>query len=153
MLTLSSVAADRLSAMRAAMGSSSESVQSASQSAGSMETPPIQVMLTAVSSEMDKIRQEAETASRVVTDTLGRVEAIIQQNHQRLLRKIDAIHWQQLETRESKQQRLYGMEERYATLTQLIKCLTAGEMDDGDVIRLAGVATANPSQDVDRSGF
>ena len=143
MVTLSSVAAEQLSAVRAAMGSSSESLQSASQSAGSMETPTIQVMLASVSDDMDEIRQEAEAASRVVTDMFDQVEAIIQQKRQELLRQIDTIQWQQLEARERKQQRLYGIEENYSTLTQLVKCMTGGEMDDEDVIRISGLVISN----------
>ena len=137
---LSSVAAERLSAVRAAMGSFSESVQSASQSAsqsaGSMETP-IQVMLTAVSSEMDKIRQEAETASSVITDTFDRVDSIIQEKRLQLLRQVDTICWQQLEARQSKRQRLHGIEECYGTVTQLVNCMAGGDMDDADVIRFS----------------
>ena len=143
MVTLSSVAAEQLSAVRAAMGSSRESLQSASQSAGSMETPTIQVMLASVSDDMDEIRQEAEAASRVVTDMFDQVEAIIQQKRQELLRQIDTIQWQQLEARESKQQRLYGIEENYSTLTQLVKCMTGGEMDDEDMIRISGLVISN----------
>ena len=140
---LSSVAAERLSAVRAAMGSSSESVQSASQSAGRMDTPQIQVMLTALGSEMDKIRQEAEAASSVITDTFDRVDSIIQEKRQQLLRQVDTIHWQQLEARESKQQRLYGIEECYGTVTQLVKCMSGGDMDDADVIRFSDPVLSN----------
>ena len=141
--TLSSVAAERLTAVRAAMGSSSESVQSASQSAGSMDTPQIQVLLTALSSEMDKIRQEAETASSVITDTFDRVDSIIQEKRQQLLRQVDTIHWQQLEARECKQQRLYRIAECYGTVTQLVNCMTDGDMDDADVIRFSDPVLSN----------
>ena len=143
MVTLSSVAAEQLSAVRAAMDSSSESLQSTSQSVGSMETPTIQVMLASVSDDMDEIRQEAEAASRVVTDMFDQVEAIIQRKRQELLRQIDTIQWQQLEARESKQQRLYGIEENYSSLTQLVKCMTGGEMDDEDMIRISGLVISN----------
>ena len=141
--TLSSVAAERLSAVRAAIGSPNESLQSASQSANSMETPPIQDMLNAVSGEMEEIRKEAETASRVVTEMLGQVDAIVQKKRQQLLHQINNIHWQQLEVRESKQQRLYGIEECYGTVTQLVKCMTGGVMDDEDVIRFSGSVLSN----------
>ena len=150
--TLFSVAAQRLSAMRAAIGSSSESLQSASQSADSMETPPIQDMLNAVSGEMEEIRKEAETASRVVTETFGQVNAIVEKKRQQLLHQINTIHWQQLEVRESKQQRLYGIEECYGTVTQLVKCMTGGDMDDEDVIRFSGSVLSNltkMSSDID----
>ena len=136
--TLSSVAAERLSAVRAAIGPRNESLQSASQSANSMETPPIQDMLNAVSGEMEEIRKEAETASRVVTETFGKVDAIIRKKRQQLLHQINTIRWQQLEVTESKQQRLYGIEECYGTVTQLVKCMTGGDMDDEDVIRFSG---------------
>ena len=99
-----------MSAVRTAMASSSESVTSASQSAGSMETPQIQVMFTSVSDEMDEIRQEAKAASRVVTDTFDQVEAIIQQKRQELLPQIDTIQWRQLEVGRGKQRHLYGFE-------------------------------------------
>ena len=150
--TLSSVAAERLSAVRAAIVPANESLQSASQSANSMETPPIQDMLNAVSGEMDEIRKEAEAASRVVTETFGQVDAIIQKKREQLLHQINTIHWQQLEVRESKQQRLYGIEECYGTVTQLVKCMTGGDMDDEDVIRFSGSVLSNltkMSSDID----
>ena len=150
--TLSSVAAERLSAVRAAIGSPNESLQSASQPANSMETPPIQDMLNAVSGEMEEIRKEAETASRIVTETFGKVDAIIRKKRQQLLHQINTIHWQQLEVRESKQQRLYGIEECYGTVTQLVICMTGGDMDDEDVIRFSGSVLSNltkMSSDID----
>ena len=150
--TLSSVAAERLSALHAAIGQPNESLQSASQSANSMETPPIQDMLNAVSGEMEEIRKEAETASRVVTETFGQVDAIIQKKRQQLLHQINTIHWQQLEVTESKQQRLYGIEECYGTVTQLVKCMTGGDMDDGVVISFSGSVLSNltkMSSDID----
>ena len=141
--TLSSVAAERLSAVRAAIGPPNESLQPASQSANSMETPPIQDMLNAVGGEMEEIRKEAETASRVVKETFSHVDAIVQKKRQQLLHQINTIHWQQLEVRESKQQRLYGIEECYGTVTQLAKCMTGGDMDDEDVIRFSGSVLSN----------
>ena len=150
--TLSSVAAERLSAVRAAIGSSSESLHSSSPSPDSTETPPIQAMLNVVSGEMEEIREEAEAASRVVTETFGQVDAIIQKKRQQLLHQINTIHWQQLEARESKQQRLYGIEECYGTVTQLVKCMTGGNMDDGVVIRFSGSVLSNltkMSSDID----
>ena len=152
MVTLSSVAAERLSAVRAAIGPRNESLQSASQSANSMETPPIQDMLNTVSGEMEEIRKEAEAASRVVTETFGQVDAIVQKKRQQLLHQINTIHWQQLEARETKQQRLYGIEECYGTVTQLVKCMTGGDMDDEDVIRFSGSVLSNltkMSSDID----
>ena len=150
--TLSSVAAERLSAVRAAIGPSSESLQSASQSANSMETPPIQDMLNAVSGEMEEIRKEAETASRVVTEMFGQVDAIVQKKREQLLHQINTIHWQQLEVRQSRQQCLHGIEECYGTVTQLVKCMTGGDMDDEDVIRFSGSVLSNltkMSSDID----
>ena len=150
--TLSSVAAERLSAVRAAIGSSSESLHSSSPSPDSTETPPIQDMLNAVSGEMEEIRKEAETASRVITETFGQVDAIVQRKRQQLLHQINTIHWQQLEARERKQQRLYGIEECYGTVTQLVKCMTGGNMDDEDVIRFSGPVLSNltkMSSDID----
>ena len=150
--TLSSVAAERLSAVRAAIGPSSECLQSASQLPDSMETPPIQGMLNAVSGEMEEIRKEAEAASRVITEMFGHVDAIVQKKRQQLLHQINTIHWRQLEVRESKQQRLYGIEECYGTVTQLVKCMTGGDMDDEDVIRFSGSVLSNltkMSSDID----
>ena len=129
--------------MRAAIGSSSESLHSRSPSPDSTETPPIQDMLNAVSGEMEEIRKEADTASRVITETFGQVDAIVQRKRQQLLHQINTIHWQQLEARESKQQRLYGIEECYGTVTQLVKCMTGGNMDDEDVIRFSGPVLSN----------
>ena len=151
-VTLSSVAAERLTAVRAAIGPRNESLQSASQSANSMETPPIQDILNAVRGEMKEIRKEAETASRVVTETFGQVDAIVQKKRQQLLHQINTIHWQQLEVRESKQQRLYRIEECYGTVTQLVKCMTGGDMDEEDVIRFSGSVLSNltkMSSDID----
>ena len=139
--TPSSVAAERLSAVRAAIRSTSnEYLHSASSSPMSMEPPLIQDMLTDVSGEMDEMRQEAEAASGVLTGTFDQVDAIIQKKRQQLLRQIYTIHWKQLEARESKQQRLYGIEECYGTVTQLVKCMTGGDMDDEDVIHFSAVA-------------
>ena len=132
---LSSVAAERLTAVRAAMRSCSESVQPASQSAGSMETPQIQAVLTAIGSDKEKIRQEAETASSVIRDTFDRVDSITQEKRHQLLRQVDTIRQQQLEARDSKQQCLFGIEECHGTVTQLVKCLTGRDMDVADVIR------------------
>ena len=148
MLTLSSVAEEQRAAVRTAMESCKNSLQSADtvQSAGSMDTPPIQAMLIAVSNDMDEIRQEAETASRIVTETFDRVDSINQQKRQQLLHQIDSIRWQQLEVRESHQQRLYNMDENYATLIELVEIMTSGGMEDVDVVRLAGVVNANLSK-------
>ena len=146
-VSLSSVAAERLSAVRAAVESSRESLQSARQSSrqssGYMEGLPIQDMLTDVSGEMEEIRQEAEAASHVVTNLFERVDAIMQQNRRQLLRQINAIHWQQIEVRESKKQRLYGIEECYGKVTQLVQCMTGGAMDDADVIRFSSPVLSN----------
>ena len=147
MLTLSSVAEEQRAAVRKAMESCKKSLQSADtvQSARSVETLPIQVMLTTASAEMDEIRQEAETASHIVTDSFDRIDAIIQQKRQELLDEIDSFHWQQLEAQESHQQRLYSMDENYATLIELVEIMTSGGMEDADVIRLAHVVIANLS--------
>ena len=141
---ISLVAAERLSAVRAAMRStSSDSLESAGQTAGSTGALPIQDMLNAVRDEMEEIRKEAEAACIVVTKTFDQVDAIIQKKRQQLLDLINTIHWHQLEARESKQQRLYGIEECYGTVTQLVKCMTGGDMDDEDVIRFSGPVLLN----------
>ena len=135
--TLSSVAAEQLSAVRAAMESSKN------WSSDSTELSSIQTLLTAVSDEMEEIRQEAETASHVITDTFDRVDSMILQKRKQLLHQVETNFREQLAGRESRQQRLFSLEENYTTAMKVVEGLTSCKTTNEDVIHLAGVVIAN----------
>ena len=99
----------------------------------------ISSLIEVASKEMEGMREEARVASAVVTDTFDRIESVLQEKRQELLRQIEETHWRQLAASESRQQRLYRLEETHATLEQLTESLTSVEMKQTDVIRVAGV--------------
>ena len=98
----------------------------------------IGTLIEAASEEMDEMREEARIASAVVTDTFSRIESVLQEKRQELLREIEKRHWKQLEVSESRQQWLYRLEETHTTLSQLTESLTNGEMKETEVIQIAG---------------
>ena len=116
--------------------------ESMSESTDATPTSPLKAIISlieAASQEMKKMREEAMTASAVVTDTFGGIESFLQKKRQVLLQKTEETHWQQLEVSESRQQRLCRLEESHTTLAQLTESLTRGEMRETEVLRLAGM--------------
>ena len=97
----------------------------------------ISSLMEAASQEMAEITAEASIASAVVTVTFDRIESALQEKRQELLQEIEKLHWKQLQVVESRQQRLYRLEETHTTLEQLKKSLMGGEMKNMDVIRVA----------------
>ena len=110
--------------------------ESIDESADATPTSPLKALISlieAASQEMKEMREEAMTASAVVTDTFGGIECFLQKKRQALLQKTEERHWQQLEVSESRQQGLYRLEETHTTLVQLTESLTRGEMRETEV--------------------
>ena len=123
---------------RAAVKSLMEPKAEAADATRASPLKAIGTLIEAASEEMEEMREEARIASAVVTDTFSRIESVLQEKRQELLREIEKRHWKQLEVSESRQQCLYRLEETHATLSQLTESLTNGEMKETDVIRIAG---------------
>ena len=142
-IPLKSQAAREQELLREAMQSSMPEYppQSASmQSGGESDqiTSPFDMLISGVSAEMEKIQKEAEEASCVVTNAFGRLEAAVKEQQQQDLHRIENMMWKQLEVQESKQQRLYHLQEKHATVMDLTQSLTSSDAGDTDVIQLAG---------------
>ena len=123
---------------RAAVKSLMEPKAEAADATRASPLKAIGTLIEAASEEMDEMREEARIASAVVTDAFSRIESVLQEKRQELLREIEKRHWKQLEVSESRQQCLYRLEETHATLSQLTERLTNGEMKETEVIRVAG---------------
>ena len=91
------------------------------------------------SEEIDEIREEARIASAAVTHTFDRIEFVLLEKRQELLRKIEKTQWRQLHVSKTRQRRLFHLEETHATVGRLSDSLTRGEMSKMEVFRVAGM--------------
>ena len=99
----------------------------------------ISSLIEAGSEAMEEIREEARIASTAVTHTFDRIESVLLEKRQELLRKIDETQWRQLHVSETRQRRLFRLEETHATVGRLTDSLTRGEISNTEVFRVAGM--------------
>ena len=108
------------------------------------DTPhPIETLLHDVSEEMRSIAKEAQAASCLVTETIGTLEAKLKAKREKLLDSIDKLCWSQLDVCESKQRRLFALQEKHATFVQISQQLIGGQVSDTDTILLADSVARN----------
>ena len=119
------------------------SIESESGEAAGSSQLPVEAALHDISEEINSIEKEAEAASCIVTETIGKIETMLKAKKEKLLRCVDQLRWSQLDVYESKQQRLFALQEKHATLVQLSQQLIDGKVPDTDSILLADIVTSS----------
>ena len=78
-----------------------------------------------------------------MTETIGKIGTILKAKKEKLLKCVDKLRWSQLDVYESKQQRLFALQEKHVTLVQLSQQLIDGKVPDTDSILLADIVTSS----------
>ena len=119
------------------------------------ETTPCEALISEKTKVIERIKDDAVTASSLITTTLERVEALVRELQQKRLSEVEKLTWRKLAVHENEEARLRHVQEKHFTVVRLVQKLTGESSHDTDVIRLAeavNIYLINASTDFQERG-